>query len=607
MSWFSSTFSLSAAPSPEQDEDDNDGSPRQPLSTGKGVTDDFSELTRNLTRSLWGVASSWVPLANDDEESPKQTNTTQTESRSASIAGSSKDPQVAVDVAETEEKKGTGSPSLVETAEVEPPSLGEKHSTLDGLSNSSASGSPRAAGDKLTGLRSDLAELKGTMATGFSRIQTVIRAVTQDEDEDEDEDDDSSQVSLAGGSASGLPKNEGDETSRNIGISSLLKPLLVSMSSFRERLPRNERGEESPLVAGEHSQEEIDYETEHKVTGRSSLGGGIGGLSRLANSFIPFARDIVGEISGRDYYAVALTDEVVAFADNIAVHPETWLDFPLPEEEDDDDFEMTEVQQEHAKAVEQLSSKLAAVHRELCPAFLSEGRFWKIYLVLLHSRISKEDAELLSTPQVLKTRELLLQRKEEPRMPDTAATQSERKELGLTESNLLDTPLESSAESAPSPILEEASQDATSLPKSSQEAVSAVADVKEEEQNSSSVDFSALRLDDEDGDVDAFLDDEDNDVQETAQRVYHHAFLLLHAGAAVSIDEDISFSDLEEEEEEEEDVGSSKGEDGSNAVKNDNGQTSDSSQGDASSGSKHEGDWLTVNKEDVASSTPFSP
>lgn len=43
-------------------------------------------------------------------------------------------------------------------------------------------------------------------------------------------------------------------------------------------------------------------------------------------------------------------------------------------------------------------------------------------------------------------------------------------------------------------------------------------------------------------------------------KVYHHAFLLLHAGAAVSIDEDISFSDLEEEEEEEEDVGSSKGE-----------------------------------------------
>lgn len=71
-------------------------------------------------------------------------------------------------------------------------------------------------------------------------------------------------------------------------------------------------------------------------TGRSSLGGSIGGLSRLANSFIPFARDIVGEISRRDYYAVGLTDEVVSFADNIAGHPETWLEFPFPQDEDDD-------------------------------------------------------------------------------------------------------------------------------------------------------------------------------------------------------------------------------------------------------------------------------
>lgn len=61
---------------------------------------------------------------------------------------------------------------------------------------------------------------------------------------------------------------------------------------------------------------------------------------------------------------------------------------------------MTEIQQEHAKAVEDLSSRLAAVHLELCPAFISDCRFWKIYFVLLHSRLSKEDAELLSTSQV---------------------------------------------------------------------------------------------------------------------------------------------------------------------------------------------------------------
>ncbi|KAG7538997.1 hypothetical protein ISN44_As09g023620 [Arabidopsis suecica] len=32
--------------------------------------------------------------------------------------------------------------------------------------------------------------------------------------------------------------------------------------------------------------------------------------------------------------AVALTDEVLAFARNIAMHPETWLDFPLDPDED---------------------------------------------------------------------------------------------------------------------------------------------------------------------------------------------------------------------------------------------------------------------------------
>lgn len=34
--------------------------------------------------------------------------------------------------------------------------------------------------------------------------------------------------------------------------------------------------------------------------------------------------------------AVGFTDEVVSFARDIAMHPETWLDFPLPENDDDD-------------------------------------------------------------------------------------------------------------------------------------------------------------------------------------------------------------------------------------------------------------------------------
>lgn len=250
MSWFSSTFSRSAAPSPEQDkfgkrEQDDDG---ESLSQGgKGVTDEFSELTKNLTRQLWGVASFLAPPPTTRVESPKHTNTPQTESQSMTIAGKSEDPQVAV-VAK-EEKDFPGSSSVAEVAGMESPNLVESQKTFEGISNSSASGSPSASGDKLTGFRSDLAELKGTMATGFSRIQTVIRAVTQDEDEDEDIEDDPAGNSLAGDG----------------GLSSLLKPLLVSMTSFRERLPRSERGEESPLVVGEHVEGDIDYEIRPKV------------------------------------------------------------------------------------------------------------------------------------------------------------------------------------------------------------------------------------------------------------------------------------------------------------------------------------------------------
>lgn len=64
------------------------------------------------------------------------------------------------------------------------------------------------------------------------------------------------------------------------------------------------------------------------------------------------------------------------------------------------DFEMTDAQYEHALAVEKLASGLAALRIELCPAYMSEYCFWRIYFVLVHPKFSKEDSLLLSTPQV---------------------------------------------------------------------------------------------------------------------------------------------------------------------------------------------------------------
>lgn len=62
---------------------------------------------------------------------------------------------------------------------------------------------------------------------------------------------------------------------------------------------------------------------------------------------------------------------------------------------------MSDTQQEHALAVERLAPRLAALRIELCPEYMSESCFWKIYFVLVHPRLDKKDAELLSTSQVL--------------------------------------------------------------------------------------------------------------------------------------------------------------------------------------------------------------
>jgi ABC-type uncharacterized transport system permease subunit len=62
---------------------------------------------------------------------------------------------------------------------------------------------------------------------------------------------------------------------------------------------------------------------------------------------------------------------------------------------------MTDAQQDHALAVESVAPELADLRIELCPGHISEGCFWKIYFVLLHPKLTKEAADLLSTPQVI--------------------------------------------------------------------------------------------------------------------------------------------------------------------------------------------------------------
>lgn len=157
---------------------------------------------------------------------------------------------------------------------------------------------------------------------------------------------------------------------------------------------------------------------------------GVSEMSRMGSNYYPLgSEENEGENGNGDYgeeeeeeeglSAVGITDEVLAFASNIAHHPETWLDFPLDEEEDLDDFDMSDAQKEHALAIQHIAPRLAALRIELCPFHMSENYFWKVYFVLLHSRLNKLDADILSTPQVMEARAMWMQELHKQRKPES--------------------------------------------------------------------------------------------------------------------------------------------------------------------------------------------
>ncbi|KAK9054148.1 hypothetical protein SSX86_025225 [Deinandra increscens subsp. villosa] len=157
-------------------------------------------------------------------------------------------------------------------------------------------------------------------------------------------------------------------------------------------------------------------------------------ITKLASNILQLSPDGDDYVLSRDAEAIGVTDEVLAFVRDITMHPGTWMDFPLADDEDDDeDFELSDAQQEHALAVERLAPRLAALRIELCPGYMSERSFWKIYFVLLHPRLEPPAAELLSTPEIVKARASLAHelkshsnsQTQENRSSVSSATQSE--------------------------------------------------------------------------------------------------------------------------------------------------------------------------------------
>ncbi|KAM0937988.1 putative BSD domain-containing protein [Dioscorea sansibarensis] len=185
-------------------------------------------------------------------------------------------------------------------------------------------------------------------------------------------------------------------------------------------------------------------------------------ISKIASNVLPFGSDDSEDEFGNSAggWAIGVTAEVLAFARNIAMHPETWLDFPLYEDEEEpDDFDMSDAQEEHALVVQHHEPRLAALKIELCPTHMSEGCFWKIYFVLLNSRLNKHDAELLSTRQVVEARARWLQELQNQARPEllrNSEGSAFKKELGsFSPQEKLSTQGSSSTPYAQGPLLPE--------------------------------------------------------------------------------------------------------------------------------------------------------
>ncbi|KAK9098672.1 hypothetical protein Syun_025717 [Stephania yunnanensis] len=119
-------------------------------------------------------------------------------------------------------------------------------------------------------------------------------------------------------------------------------------------------------------------------------------ISRLASNLLQF--DEADDDDDGDE-SVGVTKEVLEFARELSAHPECWINFPLSL--DNFDFEMSDVQREHALTVGDLVPGLLDLKSKICSSHMNEGHFWIVYFILLLPRLNTHNLEILSTSQLL--------------------------------------------------------------------------------------------------------------------------------------------------------------------------------------------------------------
>ncbi|GAQ82722.1 BSD domain-containing protein [Klebsormidium nitens] len=380
-----------------------------------GVREDLTELTQSFSRGLRGSSAFGLvkglgsflagePLPGDDEDDFVDGPSEGVQPVEASTREAAREESARFS-GETEESAGRQ--PIEEGRDAETSRKTEEAG--DGSVDTEDSAQPVVEHNppKMKGLKADMSELTGTLSSSISRFSSVIKVVTGEDllpshrrrvvlFEKRAEDDTSAKPE----ESSLSPTKTIPSENPNFG------PESASQLELVNKPPANARPADGV---------QKDFQA---LTGSIASG-----FSRLALRFpdmLSLVKRGEDEDEEVDPEAVGVTDEVVAFATSIASHPETWLDFPLSSDETAEELALTELQEDHVYVLEQEAPQIAAMRTELCPAFMSEERFWRVYFVLLASRLGTTGAAQLLTPEILTERKLLLEklRKERGPLPD---------------------------------------------------------------------------------------------------------------------------------------------------------------------------------------------
>ncbi|KAG8478465.1 hypothetical protein CXB51_028377 [Gossypium anomalum] len=184
------------------------------------------------------------------------------------------------------------------------------------------------------------------------------------------------------------------------GVASFLSPPPLGMNNPSYHHPNGwDEASDEALIAGIYSDlSEIGgkFKTEISKLSRNIT---VSEFAKMASNFLQLGSDEENLEKYESGNVVGVTEDVVAFARDIAMHPRTWLNFPVPDNDDFDDFDMSDAPQEHALAIE----LRVAFGRSILYFYIPNPMN-----MMRNFCLNEHDAELLSTPQVVAAKEMLM-------------------------------------------------------------------------------------------------------------------------------------------------------------------------------------------------------